>query len=35
MQSSVEAFYQKAYNEEGRMERNPLEFIRCAAIRPT
>ena len=30
--TSVEAFYQKAYNEEGRMERNPLEFIRCKEI---
>ena len=30
--ASVEAFYQKAYNEEGRMERNPLEFIRCKEI---
>jgi len=32
MQSDVKAFYQEAYNEEGRMERNPLEFIRCKEI---
>ena len=28
----VTAFYQKAYDEEGRMERKPLEFIRCKEI---
>jgi len=30
--ADIEAFYQTAYNEEGRMERNPLEFIRCKEI---
>jgi len=30
--TKVEAFYETAYNEEGRMERNPLEFIRCKEI---
>ena len=28
----VVAFYQEAYDEERRMERNPLEFIRCKEI---
>jgi len=32
MQSTVEAFYRAAYEEDGRMERNPLEFIRCKEI---
>jgi len=30
--TKVETFYQTAYNEESRMERNPLEFIRCKEI---
>jgi len=30
--AKVKAFYQKEYNEEGRMERQPLEFIRCKEI---
>jgi ribose 5-phosphate isomerase RpiB len=30
--SNIETFYQTAYDEEGRMERNPLEFIRCKEI---
>ena len=30
--ANVKAFYQEAYSEEGRMERNPLEFIRCKEI---
>jgi len=30
--AGVKAFYQTAYKEEGRMERQPLEFIRCKEI---
>ena len=30
--SKIKTFYQTAYNEEGRMERQPLEFIRCKEI---
>jgi len=30
--SKIKSFYQDSYDESGRMERNPLEFIRCKEI---
>ena len=30
--SEIESFYQNSYNENERMERNPLEFHRCKEI---
>ena len=28
----IEDFYQNKYNEDGRMERRPLEYLRCKEI---
>ena len=30
--SKIKSYYQNSYDENGRMERNPLEFIRCKEI---